>query len=58
MITYFKKWTAMRWIRVGLGILLLIQAYDAKLWILAIPAVYLFVQAFFNFGCKNDSCKL
>ncbi|AJA69751.1 hypothetical protein HX045_12055 [Myroides odoratimimus] len=56
IIAYFKKWTVMRWIRLGLGVLLLFQALDAELWILMIPVLYLFLQAFFNFGCKNDSC--
>ncbi|MDR0195065.1 MAG: hypothetical protein LBI73_08060 [Myroides sp.] len=58
MITYFKQWTVMRWIRLALGVLLVFQAIDASLWVLGIPALYLFLQAFFNFGCKNDSCKL
>ncbi len=58
IIDYFKKWTPMRWVRLGLAILLLFQAVDAQLWVLAIPAAYLLLQAFFNFGCKNDSCKL
>jgi len=48
----------MRWIRLALGVLLVFQAIDASLWVLGIPALYLFLQAFFNFGCKNDSCKL
>ena len=54
----FKKWTPMRWVRLGLAVLLIFQAIDAQLWVLAIPAVYLLLQAFFNFGCKNDSCKI
>ncbi|MGL4584118.1 MAG: hypothetical protein ACRCVU_14195 [Flavobacterium sp.] len=58
MITYFKKWSMMRWVRLGLGALLLFQAIDAELWILTIPVAYLFLQAFFNFGCKNDQCKI
>ncbi len=48
----------MRWVRLGLGALLLFQAIDAELWILTIPVAYLFLQAFFNFGCKNDQCKI
>ncbi|MCC9043446.1 hypothetical protein LNQ81_12270 [Myroides sp. M-43] len=58
IITYFKKWSAIRWIRLALGILLLFQAIDAELWILSIPAAYLFLQTFFNFGCKNEQCKI
>ncbi|WP_010254915.1 hypothetical protein [Myroides injenensis] len=57
MIKYFKGWTPVRWIRLGLGVLLLIQSFYAQLWILAIPAIYLFLQAFLGFGCNNNSCK-
>jgi len=47
----------MRFIRLGLAILLAMQAWDAQLWVLLIPAVYLLLQAVFNFGCKNN-CKV
>lgn len=47
----------MRYIRLGLAILLAIQALDARLWVLFIPAAYLLLQAVFNFGCKNN-CKV
>lgn len=57
VVNYFKKWTPMRYIRLGLALLLLIQAVDARVWLLLIPAAYLFIQAVFNFGCKN-SCKM
>ncbi|MGG5507301.1 MULTISPECIES: hypothetical protein [unclassified Myroides] len=53
---YFKKWTPMRYIRLGLALLLLFQTIDSRIWVLGIPAAYLFIQAVFNFGCKNDSC--
>ncbi|WP_413513178.1 hypothetical protein [Myroides odoratus] len=56
IIDYFKKWTPMRYIRLGLALLLLIQTFDSRIWILGIPAAYLFIQAVFNFECKNDSC--
>lgn len=47
----------MRYIRLGLALLLLIQAVDARIWLLLIPAAYLMIQAVFNFGCQNN-CKL
>ncbi|MDM1046221.1 hypothetical protein HX004_15465 [Myroides sp. 1354] len=53
---YFKRWTPMRYIRLGLALLLLFQTIDSRVWVLGIPAAYLFIQAVFNFGCKNDSC--
>lgn len=57
LVNYFKGWTPMRYIRLGLAMLLAIQALDARLWVLLIPAVYLLLQAVFNFGCKNN-CKV
>lgn len=57
LLNYFKLWTPMRFIRLGLAILLAMQAWDAQLWVLLIPAVYLLLQAVFNFGCKNN-CKV
>ncbi|MBB1149535.1 MULTISPECIES: hypothetical protein [unclassified Myroides] len=58
VVNYFKKWTPMRYIRLALAILLTVQALDARLWVLLIPAAYLLIQAVFNFGCKNDSCRI
>jgi len=55
---YFKKWTPVRYVRLGLAFLLLFQAIDARVWILLVPVVYLIIQAVFNFGCKNDSCRI
>ena len=57
LFNYFKLWTPMRYIRLGLSLLLAIQALDARLWVLFIPAAYLLLQAVFNFGCKNN-CKV
>lgn len=58
MINYFKQWTAIRWIRLILGVFIVFQSIDNELWVLMIPALYLFLQAFFNFGCKGDSCSI
>jgi hypothetical protein len=58
VINYFKCWTPMRWVRLVLALLIIAQSIEAELWILLIPAVYLLLQAFFNFGCKNDSCRI
>ncbi|MBB1139070.1 hypothetical protein [Myroides sp. WP-1] len=57
VINFFKTWTPIRYIRLGLALLLLFQTIDSKLWVLGIPAAYLFIQAVFNFGCKNNSCQ-
>jgi len=57
LLTYFKRWTPIRYIRLGLAFLLLFQTIDSGIWILGIPAAYLLIQAFFNFGCTNDSCR-
>jgi hypothetical protein len=48
----------MRWVRLVLALFIIVQSIEAELWILLIPALYLLLQAFFNFGCKNDSCRL
>lgn len=58
LINYFRKWTPMRYIRLGLSVLLFVQAVDSKVWVLLIPVFYLLIQAVFNFGCKNDSCRV
>ncbi|WP_410880557.1 hypothetical protein [Myroides sp. DW712] len=57
LFNYFKLWTPMRYIRLGLAVLLAFQAIDARVWVLLIPSAYLLLQAVFNFGCRNN-CKV
>lgn len=50
-IIAFKGWNGMRWLRLGLGILILIQGIKNHDWIMNIIAVSLILQAIFNAAC-------
>lgn len=58
VLQYFKKWTPLRYIRLVLAFFVFAQSITSEMWILIIPGLYLAVQALFNFGCNNASCKL
>lgn len=53
----FTGWNGMRWFRLALGIMILIQGIKSNDWILNIIAISLVLQAVFNAGCcSNGGC--
>ncbi|QYJ69211.1 hypothetical protein [Flavobacterium litorale] len=53
-----KKINIPRLLRIVFGILIILQAIDAKQWWLAIPGVFLLVLAALNPGCGTGSCTV
>lgn len=51
----FTGWSGMRWLRLGLGILILIQGIKSHDWIMNIIAASLLLQALFNAACCGTS---
>ncbi len=58
IIVYFKSWTIMRYLRLGLGVAFLFEMFNSQIWILGIAAAFFFLQAFFNFGCTTNQCAV
>lgn len=55
-----KDWNAMRWVRLGVGILILGSGIDGEEWAPIILGSVLLVQALLNVGCATcagGSCR-
>ena len=58
--TIFKTpWGLGRWIRLGIGVAFLFEAYSGSSAIIAFVGALLVYQALFNFGCGfgNNTCN-
>lgn len=49
--TFFTGWNFIRWLRLGLGIFIAIQAIQNQEWLSGIIASFLLFQAVANTGC-------
>lgn len=49
-------WGWSRWIRLGVGLAFLMDAYYKSSGMVAIMGAFLAFQALFNLGCSNASC--
>lgn len=58
ILEYFKSWTSIRYVRLGLGLAFLYEMLTRKIWVLGIAALFLLLQAFFNFGCGTSHCNI
>lgn len=55
----FNGWNLTRWIRLGLGIALVMQAVTSKDMLFGIIALFLIFQALSNTGsCGPDGCNI
>lgn len=53
-----KKINISRLLRIVFGVLIILQAIDAKQWWLGVPGVFLLVLAALNLGCGTGSCTV
>jgi hypothetical protein len=58
LIQYFGEWHWLRWLRLGLSLLVAFQAWELKDGVLWILAALLAIQAISNTGCASGSCKI
>jgi hypothetical protein len=58
MLSYFKQWTGMRLLRLGMGIAAIIQGIVSPTPLLWVIGAVLLVQAFLNVGCMGGSCAV
>lgn len=59
MKAYFSTWNFMRYFRLGIGLLILIQGIHAMEWIIIAMGAIFTVFAFTNTGCGiNGSCSV
>lgn len=57
--TIFTNWTFMRFLRLGLGLAILVQAVIAKDWLFALLGLAFTAMPVFNVGCcGNSGCNL
>lgn len=53
-----NNWHAMRWLRLFIGTMVLVSAYEQSDWILGVLSGVLLVQAGFNLGCEVYNCSV
>ncbi|MCP1996473.1 hypothetical protein [Flavobacterium sp. HSC-61S13] len=53
VIAYFRSWTIIRYLRLGIGVVFLFEMFDSQLWILGLVAAFFFFLAFFV-GCSGN----
>lgn len=58
LIQYLGEWHWLRWVRLGLSLVVAFQAWELKDGVLWILAGLLAAQALFNAGCSAGSCKM
>lgn len=57
--TLFNNWNLMRWLRLGLGIYISVQAVETLSLFLGVVAVFFLFQAITNTGCcGTNGCAL
>ncbi|MES2775712.1 MAG: hypothetical protein V4722_16175 [Bacteroidota bacterium] len=58
VISYFQRWSAVRWVRLGFGALFVVPGIvQQELALVVIGSVFV-LQAILNKGCSGDSCPL
>lgn len=52
-----SNWTLLRFIRLVLGIFIMIQSYQVANYWFIVPGVLFAIMALFNMGCGSNGCK-
>lgn len=52
----FSNWDWMRWLRLGLAVYILIEAFQTYDVMFGVLALVLLLQAIFNVGCCGSTC--
>ncbi len=54
----FSGWNLLRWVRLFIGVALVVEAFSGGNGVLAIAAGILLLQVFTNSGCAGGSCAI
>lgn len=58
MYLFFKRWNVMRLLRLAIGVMAIVQAYQQNSWILGIASFFVIIAAIANLGCcSSNSCS-
>ena len=52
----FNHWHLMRFLRLGFGVFLCVQAYSTNEWFFIAFGLFFLFQAVFNLGCGPSGC--
>ncbi len=54
----FTDWHPMRWLRLVLGIIIMVEAFRTQDTVIGILAGIVFMTALINLGCRGNSCAV
>ena len=53
-----KNWSILRYARMALALVLLVNAYETRQWIFAVFGLFFLGQALLNWGCGAQGCSI
>lgn len=56
--TIFSNWHFARWVRLFLGVIIVIQGVSNTDWLLAVLGAAFGLMAVFNLGCAGGTCNV
>lgn len=58
MKNYLRNWNIMRFIRLALGVAIIIQGVQASEWLFVVLGVMFTLMPIFNLGCSSVNCSV
>ncbi|HUH73173.1 MAG TPA: hypothetical protein VLZ75_02085 [Chitinophagales bacterium] len=58
MKDYLRNWNIMRFIRLALGIAIIIQGVQASEWMFIVLGAMFSLMPIFNLGCSSGNCSI